>query len=250
MKKSVKLLALAFVMLLFSGCMKARTDITVNSNGSIDYTYTVAMSTKVQESMKGYGNSSDDDSTGTSSNATLTEEQKEEAKKHGFDIQDYDKDGFKGYTVTKHFNSIDEVSTEDDITSTTALSQEDNIKMFTVKKGFLKNKYIAKVTFDSEKESNESTKQYDKEQYKEYFEGLDISYNITLPSNAISSNATSVDGKTLSWDLTKFDKEKIEFEFEVLNTNNLIMLIGGICAVVAIVIGVVVLVIKKKKATK
>lgn len=249
MKKSVKLLALAFVMLLFSGCMKARTDITVNSNGSIDYTYTVAMSTKVQESMKGYGNSSDD-STGTSSNATLTEEQKEEAKKHGFDIQVYDKDGFKGYTITKHFNSIDEVSSEDEVVSTTALSQVDNIKLFTVKKGFLKNTYVAKVTFDSEKESNESTKQYDQEQYKEYFEGLDISYNITLPTTAKSSNATNVDGKKLSWDLTKFDKERIEFEFEVLNTNNLIMLIGGICVVVAIVIGVVVLVIKKKKATK
>lgn len=247
MKKSIKLLALAFIMLLFSGCMKARTDITVNSNGSLDYTYTVAMSTKVQESMKNYGDS-DDDSTQT--NGTLTEEQKEEAKKHGFDIQDYDKDGFKGYTVTKHFNSIDEVSTEDDITSTTALSQVDNIKLFTVKKGFLKNTYIAKVTFDSEKDSNESTKQYDQEQYKEYFEGLDISYNITLPTNAKSSNATNVDGKKLSWDLTKFDKEKIEFEFEMLNTNNLIILIGGICAVVAIVCGVVVLVLKKKKANK
>ena len=238
MKKGIKLLALASVMLLFSGCVKYKVDMTINNDKSMDFKITTAM----LDSAKNY----------LGEQASNSETSKEEAKKNGFEVEDYknEEEGYTGYTVKKHYNNIDDLSTTEDVTANISADGKDD-KLFKITKGFLSNTY--KATFKSEDGSSMSSQMEsykDNESYKEYMKGMELKFVVNLPSKAKSNNATNVlnDGKTLEWDLTK--EANVEFEFEMLNTSNLIIVIGGACALVAIVIGVVVLVTKKKKDTK
>ena len=236
MKKGIKLLALAFVMLLFAGCVRYDVDMTINSDKSMDLKVTTAMADSVKSYM--------------GEQAQNGEKEKEELKNKGLEVEDYQQDGYTGYTVKKHYNNIDEVSSTEDVTAN--INAEGNAdKLFKVTKGFLSNTY--KATFKSEDADSYSSQMQsykDNETYKEYMKGMEIKFIVNLPSKAKSNNATTVsaDGKRLEWDL--MTTPSVEFEFEMTNTNNLIIIIGGACAVVAIIIGVVVLVTKKKKEEK
>lgn len=233
MKKGLKLLALAFVMLLFTGCVRYDVDMTINNDKSMDLKITTAMA----DSVKGYMGEAASDG----------EKEKEELKKQGLEVEDYAQDGYTGYTVKKHYNSIDELSTTEDVTADITANGK-NEKMFKVTKGFLGDTY--KATFKSG-DANSYSKQMesykDNESYKEYMKGMEIKFIINLPTKAKSSNATTVsnDGKRLEWDL--MTTPNVEFEFELSNTTNLIIVIGGICAVAAIAICVTAIVLKKKR---
>ena len=236
MKKSIKIMALMLVMLLFSGCVKYKVDMTINNDKSMDFKIITAMS----DSVKSYFGEQTSDS----------EKDMEEAKKNGFEVEDYSEDGYTGYSVKKHYNNIDDLSTTEDVSANLGVDGK-NEKLFKINKGFLSTTY--KATFKSEDAQSmaSQTESYkDNESYKEYMKGMEIKFVLNLPSKAKSNNATNVsnDGKTLEWDLTQV--QNIEFEFEMTNTSNLIILIGGVCAVVAIVVCTVVLITKKKKDNK
>ena len=81
---------------------------------------------------------------------------------------------------------------------------------------------------------------------------LDLSFNVTLPYSALSSNATTKenDNKNLSWKLTTSGSQNIEFSFELNNNesdSNMLLYIGVAAGVIALVI-VFILVFGKKKA--
>lgn len=247
MKKIFKLLGISFMMILLSGCVKSNVTMKINSDKSMDYTMTVGVSKEVQELAKSYGSSEQADVS-----SMFSDKDKEQAEKNGFTVKEFNDDKFSGYSITKHFNNIDELSGDKDYDVNLNLTNEGEIKIFKEEKGFLSNTYKAKIKFDDAKNLNESMKQYNSdeyESYKKYMEGMDISFNVELPGGVGANNATSVDGNKLTWDFTKFDKDAIEFEFKTTNTSNLIIVIVGACAVVAIVIGVIVLVTKKKEKT-
>jgi len=236
MKKTIKLLALAFVMLLFAGCVRYDVDMTINSDKSMDLKVTTAMA----DSVKGY----------MGEEASNGEKEKQELKDKGLDVEDYQQDGYTGYTVKKHYNNIDEVSSTEDVTANIG-AEGDAEKLFKATKGFFGTTY--KATFKSEDADSYSSQMQsykDNESYKEYMKGMEIKFIVNLPSKAKSNNATTVsnDGKTLEWDL--MTTPNVEFEFEMTNTTNLIIVIGGACAVAAIIISVVAVVIKKKKNNK
>ena len=191
MKKSVTLLALMLVMLLFSGCVKFDVDMTINSDKSLDLKVTTAMA----DSVKSYFGDQTEES----------EDNMEEAKKNGFEVEDYKNDGFTGYTVKKHYNNIDELSTTEDVNANISAADKDE-KLFKITKGFFKNTY--KAVFKSEDADSISTQMEaykDNDTYAEYMKGLELKYVINLPSKSKSNNATTVyeDGKKLEWDLSK-----------------------------------------------
>lgn len=236
MKKTIKLLALAFVMLLFAGCVRYDVDMTINNDKSMDLKITTAMADSVKSYM--------------GEQASDGEKEKNELKSKGLDVEDYAQDGYTGYTVKKHYNNIDELSSTEDVTANIG-AEGDVEKLFKVTKGFFGTTY--KATFKSEDADSYSTQMAsykDNESYKEYMKGMEIKFIVNLPSKAKSSNATNVtnNGKTLEWDL--MTTPNVEFEFEMTNTSNLIIVIGGACAVAGIIICVVAVVIKKKKANK
>lgn len=237
MKKGIKLLALAFVMLLFAGCVKYDVDMTINNDKSMDLKITTAMADSVKSYM--------------GEQASDGEKEKEELKNKGLEVEDYQQDGYTGYTVKKHYNNIDDLSTTEDVTANIGAEGELE-KLFKVTKTATGTTY--KATFkseDADSYSSQMTSYKDNETYKEYMKGMEIKFIVNLPSKAKSSNATNVsnDGKTLEWDL--MTTPSVEFEFEMPNSNNnLIIIIGGACAVVGIAICVVVVVLKKKKENK
>lgn len=236
MKKSIKLLALAFVMLLFTGCVKYDIEMTINGDKSMDF----KVLTAIADSAKGY----------MGEQATEGEKEKEELKQKGFEIEDYKQDGYTGYSVKKHFNNIDDLSSTEDVTAN--IDSELNAdKMFKITKGFLGNTYKASFkSKDGESYSKQISTYKDNDSYKEYMKGMEIKFIVNLPSKAKSNNATTVseDGKRLEWDL--MTTPNVEFEFEISNTTNLIIVIGGACAVAGIIICVVAVVLKKKKENK
>ena len=163
-------------------------------------------------------------------------------------------------------------------------SEAESKYLFTVKKGFLKNTYTANFNFDSSEydldsgdddydyDYDDDDYDYDDDDYdysdddydldddsvsgsmakstdddmdfSNMYSNLDVKYTVKLPYGAKSSNATSKDGKKLTWDLMNSNFKGIEYEFEVYN---LPVVIGLIIVILAAIGGGVFFFIKKKK---
>ena len=78
---------------------------------------------------------------------------------------------------------------------------------------------------------------------------LDLSFNVTLPNGAVSSNATTKenDNKKLSWKLGTSGEQLIEFTFELSNGGNNMTLYIGIGVAAVVVIALLALILSKKK---
>ena len=77
---------------------------------------------------------------------------------------------------------------------------------------------------------------------------FDLKYEIKLPKEAKSNNASKVsdDKKTYTWNLTYGKKNTVEFEFELGSKKTIFIVIGAVVAV-AVIACVLVVVLKKKK---
>ena len=263
MKKARFLLVLVAVFCL-TGCVKMNATMKINNDKSMDYEIITAMAKDlVQGDTK-----------------VLSDDQKKQAKKNGYKLSDYKDDEMVGYKATKHIKNIDEISTTKKVESNLDMDSKDKY-MFTVKKGFFKNTYKAKLTTSTtdnlnsqmgNSNSNDNDYSYDEDEdedldydyeddeddssidlgddtdFSQYTKNMDFKFEVKLPYKAKKNNATSVedDGKTLSWNLFEA-KDDIEFEFELYNLTNIYLTIGGAVVVIALVI---VFILKKKKSDK
>ena len=243
MKRSIKFLALAFVMLLLAGCkMKADYQIEIGKDKNVTLTFVVAQDDEMIDAMLSMKNSSSSSSTTTSTKTYTDQERWEyvESSTNDNDYKDfkkekYDKDGFKGYTYTLSLGSLDNlVADNSDSTDFEKITKESKI--------FTKSGDTYKLNL---KPSDTDVQQM--QQYKSSV-GFDVTMTVKLPNEAKNNNATIVDKTTYTWDLTQTND--INLEFEIGNNNNLMIIIGGSCAVVAIAIGVVAVVLKNKKDNK
>ena len=237
-----KLLLLCGIVLVLSGCtIKGDFKLGINSDKSIDVSATIAYDDELIEALMSM------DEENPSEEIEYTDEQKwefidnlfysEESDSPtslGFTQERYQEGEFKGYTLAKKINNID------DITSSSAnfdlsndFLQVSESKLF-VKDG---NNYISKITFGSTEDS------------QEYQVDSDITFTVTLPNKPISHNADSVssDGKTLTWNLSMTSQKAIEFEFN-FNSFPLIPVIIG--AAILLIIIIIIIVIKGKKGPK
>ena len=96
------------------------------------------------------------------------------------------------------------------------------------------------------KPSNQDTEQMN--QYNGSV-NFDVKLKVKLPNKAKSNNATEVNGTTYIWDLTKVKDVKLSFTLDDSGTNT-VLIIGGGCALAAIVICGCALVLSKKKNKK
>ena len=242
MKKTVKILGVICALLLFSGCMKYDIDMTINSDKSMDLKYINAYSKELLESL----------SQNNQGGNLLDESKFEESKKEGYEVSNYEDDKFKGFEIKKHFNSIDEVSTEEDI-DVDLNSNEGGKKFFKIIKDGNKIRYKAKYkTSEASSLAGQGDSYKDNEEYSKYFENMEFKFILNLPTKAISNNANTVsnDGKKLEWDLLNLQNGTIEFEFELQSSSNLVLIIG-IVAGALVLIGVCVFIfINKNKSNK
>lgn len=258
MKKFKSLLLILVLPLILTGCVKYNATMDIKKDKSMDFSIIYAFN----KSLMGDSEMFSDDN-------------KKELEKQGFSVSNYEDDNMKGYTIVKKINNIDEVSSEGDAEysiSGMLNEKEGNKSIFKVSKGFLKNKYTAKLDFSANdssmsddttgedvtygddfaesdyEEDNDDVETIDFGDYGDLTNGMDLSFNVNLPYKALSNNASNVeeDGKKLLWSLSSTKKENIEFEFELYNMNNVYILIGGGIALLVIVCAVVFMVLKKK----
>ncbi len=229
MKKFRALLVSIACIFCLTGCMRFNTTVTVKSNGKMDVSMLYAM---MDMSDYGYGGE------------TISESQKQEYIDDGWDVEDYNQDGFHGYIISKKDISASELSSAVDDTQTEFSDELDSFSF--TREGF---KYVLDwKVFDDEEGEQIST-------YKNFFtmSGGYMKLTVSLPLEPSASNATSVseDGKTLEWDLLNLGPEQsIHLEFSLIN----IWLIVGICAAVVVFLVAIILILvisaQKKKAAQ
>ncbi len=252
MKKKFVLVML-MAMTCLTGCVEYKATMDIKSDKSMKYSVDYAIDTTV------FGEEEIMDS-----------EDKKKLEKEGFAIEPYEHDNMKGYHINKSIKNIDAFSSKDDVKYNLSgiLNEEtQNAKIFKVKKGLFKNTYYANFEFDasdsglSDNEGEEpkideegtSDEQLDDESLNDLTDSLmsnlDLSFNINLPSRAISHNAQNVnnDGKELKWNLSTNSVDNISFSFSIYNIGNIILCIF---ILVTIVVAVVMFVKRQKNLKK
>lgn len=250
--KKIKYLLLVSVLTLLTGCVKFNATMDIKKDKSMDFSIIYAFDTSL------FG-----------SQDLLEESDKKELKSQGFIVEDYSQNNMKGFTIKKNISNIDDVSSTSDTNydmSGLLNNSTDNNYFFKVKKGILKNTYIAKFKFDAKEsdlntdESNDTSSgvtddsdsiNMDDLDLSSMTSNLDLSFNVKLPYSSISSNATTKnnDGKELTWNLSSNQEEMIEFEFELYNMTN-IYIGAGILLVLIVIIIISILNKKKNKPIK
>ena len=232
MRKYFKMLCVFSVIVLATGCIKMDVSMKINKDKSVVFKFTEAMANSLIQS-KG-------------SDSILSKSDIAKMKKEGFTVENYSKDNMTGFTLSKKFKSIDEISDTKNVKGDLSLKKSGD-KMFTVKKGLFKNTYTAK--FKSSDTSSVNSQMSSSS--SSYLSSMDMKFKITLPYKAISNNATKVskDGKTLTWDLLKH-KGNIEFKFNLYNMTIIYIAIGAGILLIGGAVAVVIVVLNKKKNTQ
>lgn len=197
----------------------------------------------------------DDDDDESDESVSINKDDFSFLESKGYKVDEYsettDKGTITGVKITKTFKNIDDITKETekvvDMVNMFSVENANNFddSQFFYKKG---DNYKASLKFDLSE--GESSDEVDASMYESYF---DLKYQVTLPTKAVSNNATNVsdDGKTLTWNLSMTKPTTVEFEFNFSQKSNILLyaLIGvGVVAVAAVV--VVVIATKSKKTPK
>ena len=124
-----KVLIIILSALLVTGCVQVNGTIEIKKDKSMD----LVMIEAINSSLAG-----DQD--------IMKAEDKSELEKSGYKVEEYTNGSNKGYKISKHYDNIDDISLVDE--KEVDLSSTEDQMHFTVKKGFLKNTYKAKIKFD------------------------------------------------------------------------------------------------------
>lgn len=229
--KKFKILTIFMITLLITGCAKLDANMKINKDKSMDYEIIMAFEQSIADQ------------------ASFDEDSIKQAEKNGFTVTEYNENSMKGYKFVKHIKDIDSISTSDDINGSLDVDS-DNKYIFTVKKGIIKNRYIAKLTTTNTDlsglkslQTNDSLNTTETIDYGS-LSNMEAKFEVTLPYKAIKNNAQNTNDKTLTWDLLTFKGDAIEFEFELYNYTNIIII------AIALFIILVIIVIILNKASK
>lgn len=223
MKKVLSLMAIiAMLLFILTGCVNVNYEVTLNEDGSADVAFVYAFDKETLEQM------------GTTSES-MTEDMQEQSQESGYKIETYSDDKMEGFKAIKHLDnasslSLSEVFGEENVKDT------DENKISIEKKGskviFSQN---AEIDLTSMDESTASV--------------VTMKYTIKLPVKAGENNANEVseDGKTLTWNLTAGQVNKVEFKAEKGGINIIPIIVVVAVIVVACIVFVIIKVVKKDK---
>ena len=238
MKKLLKVIPLILVVLLLTtGCgMKAEYGINIGKDKKVKLEFLVAQDDEFIDAMLGMGSEDDSSEEKTYTDAErweYLESSKTESEDYkDFKAEKYDKDGYKGYIYSLDLGSIDElVADSKDAIDIESVGKDSKL--------FVKEGNVYKLQVKTSEEDNSQVKEY-----ADYVD-FDLKLKVTLPNKAKANNATTVEGNTYIWDLTKADSINLEFE---LGKTNTALIIGIAVAAVVVICGAVVVISKKKKS--
>jgi hypothetical protein len=198
----------------------------------------------------------------------------------------------KGFTISKKIKNIDSVSsTADTEYSLSGIlnDKSDNNYIFKVKKGFLKNTYTAKITFDaSDSDLNDSTtdsssdsdwylytddsddsdsdwywytddsddssslnleSESSDDDYSSMISSMDLSFNVTLPYPAKTNNASTATNDNKNLSWNLSSTETETIEFE-FELYNMTTIYIGAGVIVLLIIIIIISIASKNKNSK
>lgn len=165
---------------------------------------------------------------------------KKEAEENGWEYEDYDKDNYKGYILTKRdvdLENLSEAVANKDMDSTFPTDK------FTVKKNG--SKYTLLWDLSDVYNDEETTQGFD---YLASSGGY-AKFVLKLPKEPISTNAQEIsdDGKTLTWNLVNLGEDRtVEATFQLKSWGPYIGLIA--IAGLAVILGVVSVIFRRRNA--
>ena len=285
MKNKKNFVILIMILFLTTGCVREKFNVTIHKDKSMELSMDMGVSKTFMEAYK--------QQEGITSGSGLeifdiSDEELASMKEKGIDIEEYDDGSYTGMKGLFKIANIDTISTTEDIEGdlesllgatdsfSEAKKEAEEKFIFTVKKGFFKNTYTAKLKASMSDEVKDMTDMYtdtdatlnngnnnttgngtnnitggnssmDDFDFSTLASGMDMTFTVHLPYKAISNNAKTVenDGKTLSWNLLEI-KDPVAFSFSLYNMKNIYLLGGGVILFALILIVVVVLFIKKR----
>lgn len=225
MKNKIQKIILLLIVVFTAGCVKIDVKMNITNSKKMDLTYIYAI--KKERTTDGTAK-------------FLENSERLRLEKLGYTITDYDDGSYVGYSLSKFYKNIDAISSDNEVIADISLTNTNNtgIFMFQIEKGFLQNKYKAKIAFqDAKSIVNEANDDTVNGQMITNNEQPEVSFTVSLPSKPISNNATSTgnDGKELRWDLANTTDEYAEFEFYLPNMINKIVIGIGIICLIGIV---------------
>lgn len=259
MKKFLKLGAILIIISMVTGCVKMEINMGINKDKSMDLQIVQAFEKSLVEQ----------------DSSILDTNDFKEAENQGFLVRDYNDGKMVGYTFTKKFNNIDSISTEENnyISNFGDILEKPDVYVFSVKKGFFKNTYTAKLNvsdsgmggdFDSLLGNNSSfddTTSYEDDfsTSDEFISGddwsslggnmdpqmmanMEMNFVVNVPYKAVESNATTInnDGKELTWNLLLVEDKTLDFKFDLYNMTNIYIVVGiGLAVIVLIIVFIV-----------
>ena len=187
MKKTIALIILLIAMLIaLTGCAEINYEVEVNKDGSGEISYIYGISKEVLTKL----NVSADE---------VVSSMKEQAEESAYTVETYEDENIAGFKANKHIEdlskdfSLQEAFGEEYVKDT----KENGIKIeeslfFTT---YSQNAQLDLTTLDEEEQ------------------GITMTYQVKLPVKAKTNNASEVldNGKTLKWNLTGGEINKIEF---------------------------------------
>ena len=145
MKKAIKMFSLFLCIILLSGCMKSRISMDIGKDKSMNFTYEILISDKLNE--------------GDNGSLTDNKEQLDALEKKGFTINPKTENGYSGYIISKKYSNLDDISknSSETVNLSDLLDGDfDDSKMFKVEEGFLKNTYTAKFKVENAAQNNQN----------------------------------------------------------------------------------------------
>ena len=203
--KRLKVLLFSFICVLaLSGCVRFDTTMDVKLNGKMDVAICYAMVDMGDRDLE----------------EILSEEQMEDYKDDGWDVEGYRDGGYSGYVIRKENVSASELS---DIS--------DEFKSLRLKKKGLKYS----LEWDIFRDARDRNFTGD---YRNYVKmsGAQMKLTVNLPAKAKAHNATHVsrDGKSYEWDLLNFDDpDGIYLDFMLIDFK---MVAAGIALLIALIV--------------
>lgn len=286
---TVKILAIALILLVSTGCVKYNTTMEIKSNKSMTLTTIYAVESSILESQ--------------GMTELMTDDQKKQLTDKGYKVEEYSEGTMVGYKLSISVPSIDFVSADGNVEyDLSAVLQDDSTetpKIFGIEKGLLKNKYVARLTFaasdvtgdmgditggdadvdvsddDLTPAGDEATNPSDEVAQREgdddtltdndqtspsdgdfnlddltnLLTNLDLSFTVKLPTAPISNNATKTENDGKTLIWTLTSSDLNSIEFEFELYNYLYMGIMG-GAVLLLIVLIIIIISKKKKGKK
>ena len=216
MKKVLSVIVMMLCIMCFTGCMRINYTVDVQKNGNADLYMTYA----VMDTSSMMSEDEDSESTTTVSASEQFGDEMDELKAEGWEVSEYNEDGYIGFTGVKRDIPLEDVAKEFNGTSNDEVEMSSDV--FSIVNDV--SNYTLKWDISaSEEEADESAEDYSS--YLQQYGGY-ATFTLKVPNKAKSSNATTVseDGKTLEWDLTQVDGT-INAEFSLRNIKLIITIV-------------------------